>query len=77
MTWKKAKKELEVIRAVPVDRLLIETDCPYLAPSPMRGRRNEPSFVVYMGKKIAEELGIGEESFKRQLNENYHSLFTL
>ena len=77
VTWKKAKKELEVIRAVPVDRLLIETDCPYLAPSPMRGRRNEPSFVVYTGKKIAEELGIGEESFKRQLNENYHSLFTL
>ncbi|MBQ6215946.1 MAG: TatD family hydrolase [Erysipelotrichaceae bacterium] len=77
VTWKKAKKELAVIHTVPLDRLLIETDCPYLAPSPMRGKRNEPSFVVYTGKKIAEELGVEEEEFKRQLNENYHSLFTL
>ena len=77
VTWKKAQRELEVIHAVPLDRLLIETDCPYLAPAPMRGKRNEPSFVVYTGRKIAQELGIDEEGFKRQLNENYHSLFTL
>ena len=75
VTWKNAKEPLRVIREVPLDRLLIETDCPYLTPSPNRGKRNEPSFVVYTGKKICEELGLVEEDFQRQLNENYHELF--
>ena len=77
VTWKNAREPLEVIRNVPLDRLLIETDCPYLTPVPKRGTRNEPSYVVYTGKKIAEELGIEEEDFKKQLNENYHRLFGL
>lgn len=77
VTWKNAKEVLRVIREVPVDRLLIETDCPYLTPAPFRGKRNEPSYVVYVGKKICEELDIDEESFKKQLNENYHNLFGL
>lgn len=75
ITWKNAKEPLEVIKAVPLDRLLIETDCPYLTPEPNRGKRNEPSNVVYTGKKICEELGISEELFKTQLNDNYHRLF--
>ena len=77
VTWKNAREPLEVIRNVPLDRLLIETDCPYLTPVPKRGTRNEPSYVIYTGKKIAEELGIDEEDFKKQLNENYHRLFGL
>ncbi len=77
VTWKNAREPLRVIEAVPLDRLLIETDCPYLAPAPMRGRRNEPSFVVHTGRKIAEHLGLEEEEFKKQLNENYHRLFGL
>ena len=77
VTWKNAKEPLEVIRSVPLDRLLIETDCPYLTPAPKRGTRNEPAYVVYTGKKIAEELGLNEEDFKKQLNENYHRLFGL
>ncbi len=77
ITWKNARQTLEVIRIVPLDRLLIETDCPYLTPAPMRGKRNEPSYVVYTGKKICEELGLEEETFKKQLNENYHRLFGL
>ena len=75
ITWKNAREQLEVIKVVPLDRLLIETDCPYLTPAPNRGKRNEPAFVVYTGKKIAEELNIDEETFKKQLNENYHRLF--
>ena len=75
ITWKNAREPLEVIKVVPLDRLLIETDCPYLTPAPNRGKRNEPAFVVYTGKKIAEELNIDEETFKKQLNENYHRLF--
>ena len=77
ITWKNAREPLEVIKAVPLDRLLIETDCPYLTPAPNRGKRNEPSYVVYTGRKICEELGIDEETFKKQLNENYHRLFRL
>ena len=75
VTWKNAKEPLEVIRTVPLDRLLIETDCPYLSPAPMRGKRNEPSYVVYTGKKISEELGISEELFKTLINDNYEKAF--
>lgn len=75
ITWKNAREPLEVIRCVPLDRLLIETDCPYLTPEPNRGKRNEPSNVIYTGKKICEELGISEELFKMQINDNYHRLF--
>ena len=77
ITWKNAKEPLRVIREVPLDRLLIETDCPYLTPSPNRGKRNEPAYVVYTGKKICEELGLDEDVFQRQLNHNYHELFGL
>ena len=77
ITWKNAKEALEVIRVVPLDKLLIETDCPYLTPAPFRGKRNEPANVIYTGKKICEELSLDEETFKKQLNENYHVLFGL
>ena len=77
VTWKNAKEPLEVIKCVPLDRLLIETDCPYLAPVPNRGKRNEPSNVIYTGKKICEELGINEELFKMRINDNYTKLFRL
>ena len=77
VTWKNAKETLKVIKEVPLDRLLIETDCPYLTPMPYRGKRNEPAYVIYVGKKICEELNIDEELFKKQLNENYHNLFGL
>jgi len=75
VTWKNAKEPLEVIRCIPLDRLLIETDCPYLTPEPNRGKRNEPANVIYTGKKICEELGISEELFKMQINDNYQRLF--
>ena len=75
ITWKNAKEPLEVIKVVPLDRLLIETDCPYLTPAPNRGKRNEPSNVIYTARKIMEELGIDEESFLTQINENYDTLF--
>jgi len=75
VTFKNAKEPLEVIKTVPLNRLLIETDCPYLTPSPFRGKRNEPSYVKYTGLRIIEELNIDEESFKKQLVINYHECF--
>lgn len=77
VTWKNAKEPLEVIKVVPLDRLLIETDCPYLTPAPNRGKRNEPANVVYTGMKIAQTLGIDLETFKKQIHDNYHELFKI
>ena len=57
--------------------LIIETDSPYLTPVPNRGKRNEPSNVVYTAKKIMEIRGIDEESFLEQINKNYDNLFNI
>jgi len=75
-TWKNAKAPLEVIRVVPLDKLLIETDSPYLTPVPNRGKRNDPSNVIYVGQKIMEIKGISEEELTRQININYETLFS-
>ena len=75
ITWKNAKEPLEVIKSVPLDKLLIETDSPYLTPSPNRGKRNEPSNVIYVAKKMMEVLDVDEDSFLKQINKNYDALF--
>ncbi len=58
VTYKNAQPIRDAVRRVPLDRILIETDCPYLAPVPMRGRRNEPAFVVHTAEVVAREAGI-------------------
>ena len=75
ITWKNAKEPSEVVRNVPLDRLLIETDCPYLTPAPNRGKRNEPAYVVHTARKIMEVLDVDEETFLREINANYDRLF--
>jgi len=75
-TWKNAKEPIEVIKAVPLDKLLIETDSPYLTPAPNRGKRNDPSNVIYVGHKIMEIKGISEEELTKQININYDTLFS-
>ena len=72
LTFKNAPKLTEVCKNAPLDRLLIETDCPYMAPVPLRGRRNEPAFVKHVLLKLAEIRGIdpeyaAEETFKNGL----------
>lgn len=62
VTFKNARNLLEVAKMVPEDKLLVETDCPYLSPEPNRGKRNEPSNVLYTARKIAEIRG---ESFEK------------
>ena len=53
VTFKNAKTAKEVAKAIPLDRLLLETDCPYMTPTPFRGKRNEPSYVQYVAQEIA------------------------
>ena len=65
VTYKTAQPIRDAVRRVPLDRLLIETDCPYLAPVPMRGKRNEPAFVVHTAAVVAADAGVSVEDLAR------------
>ncbi|MGG3843465.1 TatD family hydrolase [Anoxybacillus kestanbolensis] len=75
VTFKNAKKPKEVAKEIPLDRLLIETDCPYLTPHPFRGKRNEPSYVKYVAEAIAELKGISFEEVAQKTSDNAKRLF--
>lgn len=67
----------EYIAKIPLDRLLLETDAPYLSPSPKRGRRNEPAHLVYILNHLAEVYGIAPEKLAKQTSDNAKRLFSL
>lgn len=75
VTFKNANKLLEVAREVPADRLLLETDSPYLTPVPMRGKRNEPAFVQYVAQRVAELRGLSAETLAEITTRNTCRLF--
>ena len=75
LTFKNAKEPKEALKVVPLDRLLIETDAPYLSPVPYRGKRNEPSFVAKTGECAAQILGIDPLLLQKQMAVNYQALF--
>jgi len=75
LTFPKAQNVREVAQKVPLERLLIETDAPFLAPVPHRGKRNEPAFVVETAKAMAELKETSVEAIGRQTSENYRRLF--
>lgn len=77
VTFKNAPEVREVAKAVPFDRLLIETDAPYLAPMPFRGKRNEPAYVKYVAEEIAKQRGISYEEVGQQTTINANRLFGL
>ncbi|MCP8971193.1 TatD family hydrolase [Ectobacillus ponti] len=77
VTFKNAKKPKEVAAEIPLEHLLIETDCPYLAPHPFRGKRNEPSYVKLVAEEIAALKGISYEEVARQTTENAKKFFRL
>ena len=77
VTYKNAKKTVEVLEICPLDRILIETDSPYLSPVPMRGRRNDSSNLCYIAEKIAEIKGLSVEETARITSENAIELFGL
>ncbi len=74
-TFKKSEELREVARLVPLDRLLIETDAPYLAPLPYRGKRNEPAYLVETAKCLAEARGISFEEFAAATAANAQNFF--
>lgn len=77
VTFKKTDELKEVVKVVPLDKLLLETDAPYLAPTPYRGKRNEPIFVKETAKLIAELRGITLEDLTLQTNKNTKKIFNI
>lgn len=78
ITFKKKTEELQnIAKQLPLERILIETDCPYLAPEPHRGERNEPLYVSYVAQKIAELKNISAAEVEKQTLENTQRLFNI
>ena len=75
LTFKNARKAVEVAQALPLDRILIETDCPYMAPEPYRGRRNDSRYVPLVAKKLAELRELTPEEAGRITTENARRLY--
>jgi TatD DNase family protein len=75
VTFKNADELREVARAVPLDRLLVETDAPFLAPVPMRGKRNEPAFVAYTAAALAALRGMATDDLAAATTDNFFRLF--
>jgi TatD DNase family protein len=75
LTFKKSDALREIAAALPADRILVETDAPYLAPQPYRGKRNEPAYVVETAKVLAAARGVEADEIVRQTTENFFRLF--
>lgn len=75
VTFAKARNVQEAARRTPLERLLVETDAPYLAPAPFRGRRNEPAYVVYTARRVAELHGVALEKLAEAVAGNFRRLF--
>ena len=76
-TFPKSSELREVARIIPGDRLLLETDAPYLAPAPKRGKRNEPAFVAYTAQVIADARGVPVDDLAAETTANFERLFSI
>ncbi len=77
VTFKGAKKPLAVAKEVPLDRMVLETDCPYMAPVPFRGKRNQSNYIAEVAKVIAEQKGMDAQELINRCNENGRCLFNI
>lgn len=77
VTFKNAKKLKETVQEIPLESIVLETDCPYLAPEPFRGKRNCSLYISYVAEKIAELKGISAEEVIRQTEENAKQLYQI
>jgi TatD DNase family protein len=76
VTFKKAEAIRETVRDLPLERLLVETDAPYLAPVPRRGKTNEPAYVAHTAAKVAEVRGMGVADLADATTANFYRLFS-
>ena len=77
VTFPKAQSLAAIAKRIPLDRILVETDCPYLAPVPHRGKRNEPAFVADTARFVAELRSMALDELSARSSGNFHSLFTV
>ena len=77
LTFKNARKALEVAASIPLDRLVLETDCPYMAPEPFRGKRNHPGYLYRMAERLAELRGLSVEQIHHITMENGKKLYNI
>ena len=77
LTFKNARKAVEVASQIPLDRIVLETDCPYMAPEPFRGKRNDPGKIYRMAEKLAEIRGLTVEEIHSITTENGKRLYRL
>ena len=77
LTFKNARKAIESVQAIPLDRIVLETDCPYMAPVPHRGKRNDPGYLGHMADKLAEIKGLSVDEIRRITVENGKRLYRI
>jgi TatD DNase family protein len=77
VTFKNARRLRDLVRQLPLEKLLVETDCPYLTPHPHRGKRNEPAYVKLVAQEIARAQGVSLEETARTTSDNAQALFAL
>ena len=77
LTFKNARKAVETAVSIPLERILLETDCPYMSPEPFRGRRCHPGLLPYMARKLAEIRGLAEEEVIRITTENAKRMYRI
>ena len=77
LTFKNARKAVEVAQSIPLERIVLETDCPYMAPEPFRGKRNDPGCLYRMAEKLAELRGVSVEEIHRITMENGRRLYNI
>ena len=76
LTFKRSDELRAIAASLPADRILVETDSPYLAPGKFRGKRNEPAYVVEVAKVLAATRGVSTDEIARQTTENFFRLFS-
>tara|TARA_Y100001970_G_scaffold260936_1_gene343516 strand:+ start:5827 stop:6603 length:777 start_codon:yes stop_codon:yes gene_type:complete len=75
VTFKKSKELSDIFKDLPLDKIIVETDSPYLSPDPLRGKTNEPSHIIHTVKHLARIKGINEEEFSKVTSSNFFNLF--
>ena len=75
VTFKKSDDLRQIVKKIPLDKLLVETDAPFLAPVPYRGKRNEPAYITETFKALSELKNVSQEELEKTLEHNFYTLF--